>query len=655
MPMKKTVIPIVIGTVITIVFAALAIIRFLPLERLELLLYDLRYQIHGKSEPAKDVVIVAIDDRSLEKLGRWPWDRSRIAAVIDILREQGARVIMMDMIFSEAAKDDAILAEAIRKAGNVIVPVVFEFKEDAVKVVPNEAVYNSAIPNLQNTENIEIFPPIHATGLLEPVQKISAAAKTIGHINMIADRDGVLRWEVMAVEYNGEFYPSVNLQAVRLFLDIPMEHLVLKMAEGIQMGDHFIPTDFWNRTLIHYYGPDRTFPHISILDVLEHRVSPDAVKDRIILIGATAIGIYDLRVTPAAPALPGVEKHANVISSILQQEFIYKTKNITNVMLIFLSGFLFSLLMTKARAVLGALLGILFISIILYSGYLVFFRYGLWMDVSYSALNILVIYFAINAYRYATEERYAKQIRSMFSSYVTERVVNELIKNPSLAKLGGERKEVTVLFSDVRGFTTFSEQHTPEEVVSQLNEYLSAMSDVIFKWEGTLDKYIGDAIVAFWNAPLPQENHAELAVRCALNMVQRLGELQRKWQAEGKTILSSGIGINTGDVVVGNIGSEGRKMDYTVIGDHVNLGARVESLTKKYSTHLLITEFALDKIRKLIETDKFYRLSVKGLEKVIVKGKDKPVAVYEVKSMDPGFQSAIIDVESEEIKRLEEK
>jgi adenylate cyclase len=217
-------------------------------------------------------------------------------------------------------------------------------------------------------------------------------------------------------------------------------------------------------------------------------------------------------------------------------------------------------------------------------------------------------------------------------------VVNALIKNPGMTKLGGERREITVLFSDIRGFTTFSEKHTPEEVVAMLNEYLGEMTDIIFRWDGTLDKFVGDEILAFWGAPISQENHAELAVKCALNMVKRLKELQLKWESEGKTPLDSGIGINTGEVLVGNIGAEGKKMDYTVIGDHVNLGARVEGLTRKYDARILITEFTLAKIRGAIRDQSIWRLKIEGLEKVTVKGKEKPVEIYK---LEEGSESVL--------------
>ena len=652
--MKKTKTVLVIGILITLFYSFCAINKLLPLERFELLLYDLRYQMRGKTTPPKEIVIVAIDDKSLKKIGRWPWERKKMASLIDILSKMGAKVIFMDIIFSEAAKDDEILRNAIKRAGNVILPIVFDFKEEKRDVLDG-ILYQYAFTEIAKTENFNVFSPIVADDVLIPVKALSHQALAMGHINMVADRDGVLRWEMMAIEYNGQFFPSLALQAARIYLGLPMEEMSLIAAEGVRLGNEIIPTDFWNRMLIHYYGPIKTFPHISIVDLMENRVDPSAVKDKIALIGATAIGIYDLRVTPASPAMPGVEKHANVIASILHKKYLQKTKTITNILIIFLTGILLTFFMIRVKAILGAILSFALISLIYFIGYTIFFKKGLWIDMSYSSISILSIFFITTTYRYATEERYAKRIRSMFSSYVTEKIVNELIKNPNLAKLGGERREITVLFSDIRGFTTFSEKNAPEEVVAMLNEYLGEMTQVIFQWDGTLDKFVGDEIVAFWGAPLPQENHAELAVKCSLHMIKRLKELQQKWQAEGKTPLDSGVGLNTGEVIVGNIGAEGKKMDYTVIGDHVNLGARVEGLTRKYNTHILITEFTLEKIREAVLKGDLYKLNVKGLEKVIVKGKEKPVTVYEISPTEGGTESVIIECGEGDVVCMEEK
>jgi adenylate cyclase len=223
------------------------------------------------------------------------------------------------------------------------------------------------------------------------------------------------------------------------------------------------------------------------------------------------------------------------------------------------------------------------------------------------------------------EERRARDIRKMFSSYVSKRIVDELIRDPSKAKLGGDRKEITVLFSDIRGFTAFSEKHQPEEVVSLLNEYLGAMTNIVFEYEGTLDKFVGDAIMALWGAPVGQPDHAERAVRCALTMIEKLQDLQKKWIAEGRHAIDIGIGINTGDMVVGNMGAEGKKMDYTVIGDNVNLGARLEGLTRQYNNHIIISEFTYSKVKDIVE--------VNELGSVTVKGKQKPVVIYDVVGM----------------------
>jgi adenylate cyclase len=652
--MKKLIVPISIGLLITGIFTVFSIMRLLPLERLEQLAYDTRYKIRGYTTPPQEVVIVGIDDKSLEKIGRWPWDRSKVAALIDLLKDMGAKVIMMDIIFSEPSKDDEILAASIKRAGNVILPVVFEFKGQK-KGIKEDVLPDYAYPMIRESKNFEIFSPISGLNVMMPLKNLVREANTLGYINMIPDKDGVLRWELLAIEYDGELYPSIDLQTARVYLDMPMEALILNAAKGVNLGDKFIPTDFWNRTMIHYYGPQDTFPHISVIDLFEGKINKSAIKDKAVLIGATAVGIYDLRVTPTSPVMPGIEKHASVIAAILHDDFIVKASNLINVLIVIGTGILFSVLIVRLKAIFGALLSFVLIAAISLISYYLFFEKNLWIDTVYSSSSVIMIYFVINAYKYATEERYAKRIRGMFSSYVTEKVVDELIKNPELAKLGGERREMTVLFSDVRGFTTFSEKHGPEKVVAILNEYLGEMTNIIFEWDGTLDKFVGDEIVAFWGAPLPQADHAERAVKCALHMVRRLEELQEKWKVEGREPLYAGFGINTGEVIVGNIGAEGKKMDYTVIGDNVNLGARVEGLTRKYDADIIITEFTLEKLRSIIEKDRSWKIRVKGFDAVAVKGKAKPVCIYGVKALGEGETPEIIECEVKDVVTMTEK
>jgi adenylate cyclase len=638
---RKIKINLFIGFFMTALMVVFSFIEFSPIETLEENLYDYRFKIRGPVTPPENIVIAAIDEKSLGNLGRWPWNRDKIAHLGKRLTEEGAEIIVFDIFFFEKEKNDILLGQAIQKAGNVVLPLVFEF--DRASTIPdNEFLLDSALRSVTNAERLNQYSPITAKRVLIPVPEVIRDTMALGHINMFPDHDGTLRWEAMAIEYQGYLFPSIDLQASAIYLGIPHEKIILRATEGVQLGEkRKIPTDKYGRNLINYYGSWQTFKHFSISDILEGQIKPGDFQGKIVLIGATAVGIYDLRVTPFSAAMPGVEKHANVIASIIENRFLKRVPFSANLILLLVSGLLFSFLMTRLRS-LGALFTTgLFLFLILGSGYFLFAHQGLWINIAYPSMNILFLFIFVTVYNYAIEERTARKIRAMFSSYATEKVVSELIKNPDMAKLGGERREMTILFSDVVGFTTFSEKHTPEEVVAILNEYLGSMTDVIFRWEGTLDKFVGDAIVAFWGAPMRQENHAELALRCALDMVKKLEGLQQKWQSEGRPVLDSGIGINTGEVLVGNIGAEGKKMEYTVIGDHVNLCSRVESLTRQFKTHILITEYTLNKIRNLVTIQFIGHLSIEGKEKVSVKGREEKVGIYEVHSMDHGLKSKI--------------
>ena len=653
---SKSKVIFIIGLLIVAIMAALMITKKVsPLERLEGMMYDLRLRLVGTTKPPDAIVIAAIDERSIEKLGRWPWGRDTIAQLITKLSDAGAELIVFDIFMSEKEEHDPVLAKAVREASNVLVPLVFFF-DRTTDTAYNEALINSSFHAFKNPENFRRYAPIGAKGVLTPVPELMQETMNLGHINMISDDDGVLRWELTAVEYMGYLYPSLDLQTAAVYLGIPHEKIVLHATEGIQLGSkRFIPTDEYGRTLIYYYGPSETFRHFSVADIIEGKIDPQQIQGKIVLIGATALGIYDLRVTPFSAVMAGVEKHANVIASIIDNRFLKIADVSLNLIILIISGLLLSFAVGRFKASVSFIITAFITFLIIALSYYLFAWQGIWSNVAYPVMTVLLIFAYGSVYSHAVEERYAKRIRAMFSSYVTERVVNELIKNPGMAKLGGERKEMTILFSDVRGFTSFSETHPPEEVVPILNEYLGEMTDVIFKWEGTLDKFMGDAILAFWGAPMRQEDHAERAIKCALEMLKRLQELQEKWRVEGKPVLDTGIGINTGEVLVGNIGAEGRKMDYTVIGDHVNLASRIEGLTRKYNVHILITEFTLDKIRDAIDAGRIWRLVATGLERVIVKGKEKAVGIYEVNPITSMAKPVIVEYKEGEAVRYKEK
>ena len=617
---------IYIALVVAIALSVLHVRHFRFFEVLEEKTLDLRFTMRGKVAPGPETVIAVIDEKSINKLGRFPWPRSVWGRVVDRLTEEGSKVIVFDVFFSEreSVESDDLFQRAIMRSGRVILPVVFDFSETGYKESgftgkKLDFMTPSAYSILKNAD--EPFLPLKAKMVLPTLLRFSAFAKALAHINMIPDMDGTIRWEVLAIQYQGDYYAPIGLQAARLYRGLKSEDLALDYRGSVQLGDTTIPVDGFGRMLINFRGPNNTFPMYSISDILDRTIRAGAFRDKIVLIGATAQGIYDLRVTPFSTNMAGIEKHASVVDTILRKDFIYRTEA-TVIPLILLFAGILGIYLPRLGAKAGAGL---FLALFVGYGWIVYYLFiskGIWFNFVYPSSALVFGYTSQTAYRFFTEERRARDIRKMFSSYVSKRIVDELIRDPSKARLGGERKEITVLFSDIRGFTSFSEKHQPEEVVSMLNEYLGAMTDIVFKYDGTLDKFIGDAIMALWGAPIGQPDHAERAVRCALAMGERLGELQKKWAEEGKPVLDTGIGINTGEMVVGNMGAEGKKMDYTVIGDHVNLGARVESLTRQYNNHIIITEFTYEKVKDIVEVNK--------LGSVTVKGKERPLVIYDL-------------------------
>jgi len=630
-------------------------------DHLETLLVDYRFKIRNLFLPPRvpeDIVVIAIDEKSLSEYGRWPWSRKLQAALIETVLRGGPKVIALDVFHPEPESEEADQAMAKVFALNkdkVAVALGFEVENGKTfqGEVP-EVLYENAIMSLKHLSDIR---PVDAFRVLLPPETISAAAR-FGHVYALPDRDGKLRWETLYLRYGDEYFPSLALQAAAIALGIPFNKIHIVGGVGVRLGKTVIPTDEFGRLHINYLGREGTIRYISAADVIAGRFSPERLKDSVVFIGTSAIATYDMKITPFSANMPGVEKNASVVANILHDNFILRAPlSVDLLVVLVLGGFLIAV-GARFKALHTVVVFGLVALLLTLVNVLGFSFYGIRMNLLYPLGLIVTDGMLIISYRYFREEASAREIRRIFSSYVTERVVNELIRNPEMARLGGERREITVLFSDIRGFTTFSEAHPPEAVVSMLNEFLEAMTGVIFKWEGTLDKFVGDEIVAFWGAPLVQENHAELAVRCALNMIDRLKQLQEKWASEGKVPLDIGVGINTGDVIVGNIGAEGKKMDYTVIGDHVNLGARVEALTRRYNCHILTTEFTLEKIRDLFkpgQPGQLGHLSVKGLERVIVKGKGQPVGLYEICSLEPGSKSVLTECETEGIVRLEEK
>lgn len=625
--------------------------------------FDLRLNLRNLLEKqpfTEKIAIVVIDEKSIAEIGRWPWSRTVQADLIDKIASGKPAAIGIDIMYSESESPaaDKRLADAIKRAGNVVQATAFITENSDTRsepAPPPDFLWDAAFMEVKSVPGIDWKSwAVRPEKVNVPVEVIAKSA-TLGHVANVPDMDGVLRWDIMYVNYGDDCYPSLPLQVARVASKIDPKSMVLYGGSGIQLGDRFIKTDISGRVIINYRGKEKSFLHIPAVDLLNGKVSPQILRDRIILVGTSALATFDQKVTPFSANFPGVEKNANVVHNILNNDFITKSPGFAEVIVIFVTTLLLVILTPRLKAKPVVMLGFGLISAyFLVTCYLMVLQ-DIWMNIFSPTANMILIVTAGTVTRLLSEEKQSRQIRAMFSSYVTERLVTEMIKNPEMARLGGEKRVVSILFSDVKSFTTYSENHTPEEVVAILNEYLGEMTRIILKWDGILDKFIGDAIVAFWGAPMKQEDHARRAVLCALEMQERLAQLKSVWEGAGKQPLSSGIGLNTGEAIVGNIGAEGQKMDYTIIGDQVNLGARVESLTRRYDASVLMTEYMLEHLKPLIADQSLKGLEIRGLERVIVKGKDTPVGIYSVKTTDPGRAVSLSECDPDNVVKLTEK
>ncbi len=622
-------------------------------EVVETLLVDYRFKVRNLIAPPvvpEDVMTVLVDEKSITEYGRWPWDRKLQADLIEKVLKGRPRAAAVDIFYSESQspESDRALAEVLNTYRDTLVAAL-SFQVEEGKIFNGEIddiLYDHAVSMIKNHKFMESSDQFSAYRVLLPPGPI-ASASTYGHVNSLQDLDGKIRRENLYIKYGDEYFFSLSLKTAAIVNNVEMEKISIIGLTGVDMDGTLLPADKFGRLDINYYGKEGTIRHVSAVDVLSGRISGDEFRDKVVLIGTSAIAAYDQKVTPFSTNMPGVEKNATVVANIINGDYIIRPPQYVNLLIVILSGVLALLMGRTKKASRFILFYIILTTFIIVANQAVFTYLNTRVNLLYPLLSVLSTGSFIRSYRYFVEEKKARETRRMFSSYVTERVVNQLIENPEMAKLGGARREVTVLFSDIRGFTNFSEKYEPEDVVAILNEYLTTMTDIIFRWEGTLDKFIGDAIVAFWGAPMEQENHAELAIRCALDMNSRMKELQEKWISEGRTPLSMGIGLNSGEVIVGNIGAEDKKMDYTVIGDNVNIGSRVESLTRKFETDIMITEKVLKKISVPVESNIIGHVSINGVGNVAVKGKKKQIRVYKIESLDASIKSSIIEYEED--------
>jgi adenylate cyclase len=643
------------------------------MRNLEAKALDLRFQLRGVQPPTAPVTLVVVDDRSIAELGRWPWTRRRFAEVVQRLREAGAKVIGFDLLFAEAevpaehgmlqrfrqaletfgfplqkpaqeamqqalrqmeeaADPDLALAAAVREAGNV----VLAFAVTVGPPLPHDQPPRAPPPYLARSAYRTLLAPaagpshlaVSGPGLLLPIASLGEAAAALGHVNLAFDSDGTPRYEYPVVPYAGAYYPSFAVQVVRQYLGLRPEEVKVAFGEGIQLGPLFIPTDESTRLLVAYVGPRGTFPSYAFVDVLQGRLPAAAFKDAIVLIGGAATGLSDTVVTPFSAALPGVERHATIIESILRQNFLHRRQAtaLIDLLCIVVMGLLVGWLSPRCPTFWGTLVAVGLAAAYLLANVAAFIYAGLWVNLLFPLFAVVLNQGGVTLFKFMTEERQKRLIRQAFQYYLHPAIVDQVSQHPHLLKLGGEARELTVLFSDIRGFSAIAETLSPERLVRLLNDYLTAMTQVVFQYGGLLDKYTGDGLMAVYGAPLPTDEHAFQACCTALDMVDALRALQARPSQAAMPRFRIGIGINTAVMVVGNMGSELR-FDYTVMGDGVNLASRLEGANKEYGTTIIISEATWARVKD--------RLATRELDIIRAHGKAQPTRIFEVLGRHP--------------------
>jgi adenylate cyclase len=655
---------------LTIILTQEFLFTFAPLKELELKLIDSRFLERGRIDikDSADVVIIELDQESINQLtppyNRVPLPRSVYTKLIEHLNEIGVRAIGIDVIMSNtdpiSPGSDSILFNTIKSAGNIVVAGKIDESEDLWMENRYSMTDTTYVKKFYNYQNI-----------------FFSADSSIGIVQPPSDFDFVHRRYLpfRKTDITDSRVPSFGFAIINEVFHLPSFTTASVTDDYFELGNKKIPKYDRNSVLINFYGPSRTFNYIKLFDIIdddelttkdeveyqtdinvweEYLNDPELrskLENKIVLIGSTMPEDRDVLSVSFAKGskkgdntMYGVEFHANIIQNILWDDYLtVQSKESEIAIIVLLTIFIFTIIsfIRKIKIRIGILIEILILSIIvilIYSVYLfgvhLFINNKFVISIVTPALTIVIAYISSTAYHFLMERQQNVMIKGMFSQYVSKSVVNELLADPGKLKLGGERKTITILFSDIAGFTTFAEKKEPEELVSFINEFLNEMSEIIMSNDGTLDKYLGDAVMAFWGAPVAVEDHAYKACLTALQMQDKLAELRDKWSLTGETPIHIRIGINSGEVIVGNIGGE-KRFDYTVLGDDVNLASRLEGANKEYATNIMISGSTFELVKD--------KVLVRELDVIRVKGKTEPTTIYELISLssDPKAIKAV--------------
>lgn len=632
---------------------------------------DFMFVARGEFKGNDNIVIIDIDEKSLKELGQWPWSRDKVARLLQNLADYGIGIVGLDVVFAEPdnsspkkvlqklgmpheniADYDDVLGKTIAETPT-IVGYVFALGDDGI--IPEGRPKSSAIIIEQNKPELSYLIKPHRAILNVP--QVQKNAYSNGYFNTVPDNDGIVRSIPLIMEYDGILYPSLSLEMMRLVLEqtkITIQYDE-KGVSQILLGELAIPTDFYGRMLVNYRGPQKSYRYIPATDIYHKRVDPLHVEGKIALLGTSAAGLLDLRSIPFDSVYPGVEVHANALDNILSKEFISKPiwavgADMVSIALVALLTFAI-LLFPSAILSLLALGGLNFALLGLHYYFMIY--EGILLNTVLPLIAINLLFIIGQGINYFLEIKQKEMIKGKFASKVSPAVMNDILASGGDV-LAGMEKEITVFFSDVRNFTNISEAlGDPKTLIRFMNTYMDPMTEIIIKSGGTVDKFIGDAIMAYWNAPLDVQDHADKAVSATLEQLHRLKSLNESIRInpefinavamadkKGVPIIDIGIGLNTGVAIVGEMGSSGRS-DYTVIGDPINLGARLESLCKYYNSKLNISNFTKEKLKG--------RYIFRFLDLVTVKGKHEPIEIWQIHDFDQEMEHSLYGISKEDI------
>jgi len=637
------------------------------LSNLEAIVYDTRLRLTMPGTVDTRIAILDIDEKSLAEKedggeGHWPWPRDRLALLLDELFEKyEVAIVGFDVVFAERDESSGIRVlerldehelrhiPEFHSALKRITPQlqyddIFARKMRGRRVVLGYVFSNAEAGRVQKKGLLPqpVFPhgafakrPIYTTswnGYTANLEGLQKAAASAGHFNSETDDDGIVRRVPMLVEHDGAYYEPLSLAMVRTLFDVKTVHAIFPDEaytsrqyaglEWLQVGSMRIPLDETASALVPYRGRQSSFHYFSLVDVLNERINPAEFKGKIALVGATAPGLLDLRATPVGPTYPGVEIHANLIAGILDGAIKQRPPYVlaAEFMLLLFSGVAVALLLPFLSPLISTVTTVVVLALVVAANVAIFDYGNVVLPLASGLVMILVLFTFNMAYGFFVEARGMQKITSLFGQYVPPELVEQMARNPERFSMAPRAQELSVLFSDVRGFTTISESLSPEDLAAYINEYLTTMSLVIREQHrGTLDKYIGDAIMAFWGAPVADPEHARKAVLAALGMQREARMLNERFKAKEWPTFKIGIGINSGVMRVGDMGSRIRRA-YTVMGDAVNLGSRLEGVTKEYGADIIVGEGTKKRLSGI---------ALREIDRVRVKGKDEPVTIYE--------------------------